>query len=88
MQSYSKNLTTILTIFSINLYTLESKSMRQSNMNETAINSHKTNNYESILSDLCIANLLYNTGHSLQQLETIAKIKSQQTSTIMRGKIV
>ena len=43
--------------------------MRQSNMNETAINSHKTNNYESILSDLCIANLLYNTGHSLQQLE-------------------
>ena len=62
--------------------------MRQSNMNGTAINSHQTNNYESILSDLCIANLLYNTGHSLQQLETIAKIKSQQTSTIMGGKIV
>ena len=55
-------------------------------MNETVINSHKINNYESILSDLCIANLLYNTGHSLQQLETIAKIKSQQTSTIMGGK--
>ena len=86
--NYLKNLITILTIFSINLYTLENKSMRQSNMNETAINSHQTNNYESILSDLCIANLLYNTGHSLQQLETIAKIKSQQTSTIMRGKIV
>ena len=78
---------TILTIFSINLYTLENKSMRQSNMNETAISSHKTNNYESILSDLCIANLLYNTGHSLQQLETIAKIKSQQTSTIMGEKM-
>ena len=62
--------------------------MRQSNMNETTINSHKTNNYESILSDLCIANLLYNTGHSLTQLERIAKIKSQQTSTIMGGKIV
>ena len=62
--------------------------MGLSNMNETVINSSKTNNYESILSDLCIANLLYNTGHSLQQLETIAKIKSQQTSTIMRGKMV
>ena len=79
---------TIPTIFSTNLYTLEDKSMGLSNMNETVINSSKTNNYESILSDLCIANLLYNTGHSLQQLETIAKIKSQQTSTIMRGKMV
>jgi len=62
--------------------------MRQSNMNETAINSHQTNNYESILSDLCIANLLYNTGHSLQQLERIALIKSQSTETIMKGKCV
>ena len=62
--------------------------MRQSNMNETAINSHKTNNYESILSDLCIANLLYNTGHSLQQLERNARIKSQQTETLMKGKCV
>ena len=61
--------------------------MGLSNMNETVINSSKTNNYESILSDLCIANLLYNTGHSLQQLETIAKIKSQQTSTIMGEKM-
>ena len=48
----------------------------------------KTNNYESILSDLCIANLLYNTGHSLQQLERIALIKSQQTETIIKGKCV
>ena len=62
--------------------------MRQSNMNETAINSSSINNYESILSDLCIANLLYNTGHSLQQLERIAKIKSQSTETIIRGKCV
>ena len=62
--------------------------MRQSNMNETTINSHQTNNYESILSDLCVANLLYNTGHSLQQLERIARIKSQQTETIIRGKCV
>ena len=62
--------------------------MRQSNMNESAINSHKVNNYESILSDLCVANLLYNTGHSLQQLERIARIKSQQTETIIRGKCV
>jgi len=62
--------------------------MRQSNMNGTAINSHQTNNYESILSDLCVANLLYNTGHSLQQLERIARIKSQQTETIIRGKCV
>ena len=62
--------------------------MRQSNMNETAINSSSINNYESILSDLCVANLLYNTGHSLQQLERIAKIKSQQTETIIRGKCV
>ena len=62
--------------------------MRQSNMNETAINSHKCSEYDDILSTLCTFSLLYNTGHSLQQLETIAKIKSQQTSTIMRGKIV
>jgi len=62
--------------------------MRQSNMNETAINSSSINNYESILSDLCVANLLYNTGHSLQQLERIARIKSQQTETIIRGKCV
>ena len=45
------------------------------------------NNYDDILSDLCIANILYNTGHSLQQLERIAKIKSQQTSTIMGEKM-
>ena len=62
--------------------------MGQSNMNGTAINSHETNNYESILSDLCIANLLCNTGHSLQQLERIARIKSQSTETIMKGKCV
>ena len=62
--------------------------MGQSNMNGTAINSHQTNNYESILSDLCVANLLYNTGHSLQQLERIARIKSQSTETIMKGNCV
>ena len=44
--------------------------------------------YDDILSTLCVMNLLYNTGHSLSQLERIAKIKSQQTSTIMQGKIV
>ena len=44
--------------------------------------------YDDILSTLCEINLLYNTGHSLQQLETIAKIKSQQPQTIMKGKIV
>ena len=42
--------------------------------------------YDDILSTLCTFSLLYNTGHSLQQLERIAKIKSQQTSTIMGGK--
>ena len=62
--------------------------MRLSNMNETTINSQKCSEYDDILSTLCVMNLLYNTGHSLQQLERIAKIKSQQTSTIMRGKIV
>ena len=62
--------------------------MRQSNMNETTITSQKCSEYDDILSTLCVMNLLYNTGHSLQQLERIAKIKSQQTSTIMRGKIV
>ena len=62
--------------------------MRQSNMNETVINSHKCSEYDDILSTLCTFSLLYNTGHSLQQLERIAKIKSQQTSTIMGGKIV
>ena len=44
--------------------------------------------YDDILSTLCVMNLLYNTGHSLQQLETIAKIKSQQPQTIMKGKCV
>ena len=33
--------------------------------------------YDDILSTLCVMNLLYNTGHSLQQLERIALIKSQ-----------
>ena len=50
-------------------------------MNETTINSQKCSEYDDILSTLCVMNLLYNTGHSLQQLERIAKIKSQQTST-------
>ena len=62
--------------------------MRQSNMNETTINSQKCSEYDDILSTLCVMNLLYNTGHSLQQLETIARIKSQQPQTIMKGKIV
>ena len=62
--------------------------MRQSNMNETEITSQKCSEYDDILSTLCVFNILYNTGHSLQQLETIAKIKSQQTSTIMKGKCV
>ena len=61
--------------------------MRQSNMNETEINSQKCSEYDDILSTLCVMNLLYNTGHSLQQLERIAKIKSQQTSTIMGEKM-
>ena len=62
--------------------------MRLSNMNETTINSQKCSEYDDILSTLCVMNLLYNTGHSLQQLERIAKIKSQQPQTIMRGKCV
>ena len=61
--------------------------MRLSNMNETTINSQKCSEYDDILSTLCVMNLLYNTGHSLQQLERIAKIKSQQTSTIMGEKM-
>ena len=60
--------------------------MRQSNMNETAINSQKCSEYDDILSTLCTFSLLYNTGHSLQQLENIARIKSQQTETIMKSK--
>jgi len=55
-------------------------------MNETAINSQKCSEYDDILSTLCTFSLLYNTGHSLQQLERIAKIKSQQTETIMKTK--
>ena len=62
--------------------------MRLSNMNETEINSQKCSEYDDILSTLCVFNILYNTGHSLQQLETIAKIKSQQPQTIMKGKCV
>ena len=62
--------------------------MRQSNMNETAINSHKCSEYDDILSTICTFSLLYNTGHSLQQLERIARIKSQQTETIMKSKCV
>ena len=48
----------------------------------------KCSEYDDILSTLCVMNLLYNTGHSLQQLERIAKIKSQSTETIMKGKCV
>ena len=61
--------------------------MRQSNMNETTINSQKCSEYDEILSTLCVMNLLYNTGHSLQQLERIARIKSQSTETIMGEKM-
>ena len=60
--------------------------MGLSNMNETAINSHKCSEYDDILSTLCTFSLLYNTGHSLAQLERIAKIKSHHTSTIMGEK--
>ena len=62
--------------------------MRLSNMNETTITSQKCSEYDDILSTLCVMNLLYNTGHSLQQLERIARIKSQSTETIMKGKCV
>ena len=62
--------------------------MRQSNMNETAINSHKCSEYDDILSTLYTFSLLYNTGHSLAELERIARIKSQSTETIMKGKCV
>ena len=62
--------------------------MRLSNMNETTITSQKCSEYDDILSTLCGMNLLYNTGHSLQQLERIARIKSQSTETIMKGKCV
>ena len=62
--------------------------MRQSNMNETEITSQKCSEYDDILSTLCTFSLLYNTGHSLSQLETIARIKSQSTETIMKGKCV
>ena len=61
--------------------------MRLSNMNETTINLEKCSEYDDILSTLCVFNILYNTGHSLEQLEGIAKIKSQQTSTIMGEKM-
>ena len=43
--------------------------MRQSNMNETTIASQKCSEYDDILSTLCTFSLLYNTGHSLAQLE-------------------
>ena len=62
--------------------------MRLSNMNETTIDSQKCSEYDDILSTLCVFNILYNTGHSLQQLERIARIKSQSTETIMKGKCV
>ena len=69
--------------------------MRQSNTKDVTIYYELVSIIErdsdavyDILSTLCVMNLLYNTGHSLQQLERIAKIKSQQTSTIMGGKIV
>ena len=44
--------------------------------------------YDDILSTLCVMNLIYNTGHYLQQLEMIARIKSQSTETIMKVKCV
>ena len=43
--------------------------------------------YDDILSTLCVFNILYNTAHSLKQLETIARIKSQQPQTIMGEKM-
>ena len=48
----------------------------------------KCSEYDDILSTLCTFSLLYNTWHSLAQLERIARIKSQSTETIMKGKCV
>ena len=41
--------------------------------------------YDDILSTLCVFNILYNTWDSLQQLERIARIKSQSTETIINN---
>ena len=59
-------------------------SMSHEDFRQFVINTY----YDDILSTLCVMNLLYNTGHSLQQLERIALIKSQSTETIMKGNCV
>ena len=56
MQNYSKNLITILTIFSINLYTLEDKTMNQRateyNLNDAQFERLKEHYIETIVDSM------------------------------------
>ena len=61
MQNYSKNLIKILTIFSINLYTLEDKSMNQRaseyNLNDAQFEQLKTAYINTILDSMSTKDL-------------------------------
>ena len=84
--NYSKNLITILTIFSINLYTLEDKTMNQRateyDLNEQQFEQLKTGYVNTIVDSMStkdlyeyVANDMYNFADKLTQTELIEEIK-------------
>ena len=86
MQNQSKNLVTILTIFSTNLYTLEDKSMNQ-RANETKLNREqfeqlKERYVDTIVDSMStkdlyeyVANDMYNFVDKLSEFEVYEEIK-------------
>ena len=86
MQNYSKNLITILTIFSINLYTLEDKTMNQRateyDLNEQQFEQLRTAYVNTIVDSMSnkdlyeyVANDMYNFVDKLSEFEVYEEIK-------------
>ena len=86
MQNYSKNLITILTIFSINLYTLEDKTMNQrateSNLNEEEFEQLRTAYVNTIVDSMSnkdlyeyVANDMADFMNTLTEYDLIEEIK-------------
>ena len=71
MQNYSKNLTTILTIFSINLYTLEDKSMNQRateyDLNDSQLEQLIDKYIETIVDSMSMEDLQYYVTNNMAE---------------------
>ena len=71
MRNYSKNLTTILTIFSINLYTLEDKSMNQRateyDLNDSQLEQLIDKYIETIVDSMSMEDLQYYVTNNMAE---------------------